>query len=151
AAVDLAETPLRFKENLEGIPTTSGPALDRIARMQIAQTRVAVSDALLDQWKQLRFGNAENAPWMARFRDTVGQLTGNSPPGWTFDEFKKEVSLALTRGDQHEVPQVQAAAQFIRSKVFDPWKDRAINAGLLPEDVEAKGADSYLQRVYNKQ
>ena len=47
--------------------------------------------------------------------------------------------------------QVQAAAQFIRAKVFEPWKERAIAAGLLPEDVKAKGADSYLQRVYNKQ
>jgi hypothetical protein len=51
----------------------------------------------------------------------------------------------------HENPQVQAAAQFIRNKVFEPWKKRAIDAGLLPEGVDVKTADSYVQRLYNKQ
>jgi hypothetical protein len=43
------------------------------------------------------------------------------------------------------------AAQFIRNKVFEPWKKRAIDAGLLPEGVDVKTADSYVQRLYNKQ
>lgn len=149
AAVDLAEPTGRFVENLEGIPTTQGPSLDRLVRLATNQTKVAVGDKLDDLWKSLRFGG-EDAPWFAKARDAMGTL--DRPPELpNFDQFKRLVSDALRNGDKHDIPQVQEAAQFLRAKVFDPWKERAIKAGLLPEDVDVKTADSYLQRVYNKQ
>jgi hypothetical protein len=149
SAVDLAEPTGRFVENLEGIPTTAGPSLDRLARLAINQTKVAVGDTLDRLWKDLRFAG-EDAPWFARARDAIGSL--DRPPELpNFDQFKAQVSEALRNGDQHAIPQVQEAAQFIRKTLFDPWKERAIKAGLLPEDIAPKTADSYLQRVYNKQ
>jgi hypothetical protein len=69
----------------------------------------------------------------------------------TFEEFKQEVGAAMQAGDKHAIPQVEQSAQFVRNRVFEPWKKRAIDAGLFPEDVAPKGADSYFQRVYNKQ
>jgi hypothetical protein len=148
-AVDLAETPLRFKENLEGIPTTSGPSLDRLARLQIAQTRVAVGDELDRLFAEYRFGDADKS--FPRMRAQFERLAGRDEGYMSMSQFKQEVSKALTQGDKHDIPQVQSAADFIRKNVFNPWKDRAIAAGLLPEGVEVKTADSYLQRVYNKQ
>jgi hypothetical protein len=146
---DLAETSLLFKENLEGKVTTAGPALDREARLMIHQGQVAVGDELSSLFSQYRFGEERTAP---RARAGFEDLTGRAPEGkMSFSEFKEAVSDAMRAGDQHEIPQVQQAAQTIRQKIFEPWKKRAIDAGLLGEDVDVKTADSYLQRLYNKQ
>lgn len=146
---DLAETSLLFKENLEGGVTTAGPALDREARLMIHQGQVSTGDELSKLFSEYRFGEQKVAP---RARAGLEDITGRAPEGkMSFSEFKEAVSDAMRNGDQHEVPQVQMAAQIIRNKVFEPWKKRAIDAGLLPEDVGVKTADSYLSRLYNKQ
>lgn len=149
AMADLAETPYRFKENEEGIATTQGPALSRIATQQIEGTRVAVADGLERLFSEYRFGDPEKS--VPRLRAGFEDLTGAAPDRMSFTEFKQEVSRALIEGDAHSVPQVQQAAELIRQRVFEPWKDRAIAAGLLPEGIEVKTAASYFQRVYNKE
>lgn len=149
AAADLAETSLLTKENVQGGITTAGPALDREARLHINQTQVAAGDEMDRLFSEYRFGDQVRAPRLrAGFEDITGRGQGDK---LTFDTFKEQVTEALRNGDQHEIPQVQAAAQFIRAKVFDPLKKRAIETGLLPEDVDVKTADSYVQRLYNKQ
>lgn len=149
AAADLAETSLLTKENLEGGVTTAGPALDREARLNIQQTQVQVGDEMSRLFSEYRFGEQKSVP---RARAGFEDMTGRAPEGKvSFDEFKEQVTDALRNGDIHENPQVQAAAQFIRAKVFEPWEKRAIDAGLLPEGIDVKTADSYVQRLYNKQ
>jgi len=149
AAADLAETSLLTKENLEGGVTTAGPALDREARLMIHQGQVRTGDELSSLFSDYRFGEQKSFP---RARGVVEDLTGRAEEGkMSFDQFKEEVTEALRNGDQHEIPQVQQAAQFLRNNIFDPMKKRAIDAGLLPEDVDVKTADSYVQRLYNKQ
>lgn len=148
-AADLAETSLLTKENLEGKVTTAGPALDREARLNIHQSQVAVGDELSRLFSEYRFGEQKVAP---RTRALFEDATGRAPEGkMSFDQFKEAVSDAGRNGDLHDIPQVQMAAQFIRNRVFEPWKKRAIDAGLLPEDVSTKTADSYVSRLYNKQ
>src|SRR5262245_46736081 len=151
AAADLAESPLRFSEGAEGVTPVlgGGPALDRLVRLTQNQTKVAVGDELDRLWTDLRF-NGDKAPWFARARDRLGMLA-NDEALPNFEQFKSMVSEAMINGDRHDIPQVQQAAQFVRAKVFEPWKQRAIQAGLLPEDVGVVTADSYFQRVYNKQ
>jgi hypothetical protein len=149
AMADLAESPYRFKENEEGIATTQGPALDRITRTQINATRVEVSDGLDRLFSEYRFGDPETS--VPRLKARFEDMTGRAPDRLSFDDFKKEVSKALQEADTHTIPQVQAAAQLIRARVFEPWKERAIAAGLLPEGVDVKTAASYFQRVYNKE
>lgn len=148
AAADLSESALQFVENRAGVATTQGPALDRLARMQVAQARVAVADEMDRLFSQMRFNRPVAAPNLRAFAEDV---TGRGTPGAMSREvFNMEVGRAMRRGDQHEVPEVAQAAQFIRAKVFTPWKDRAIKAGLLPEDVGVDTAESYFQRVYDK-
>jgi hypothetical protein len=146
---DLAETPLRMQENLAGVPTTAGPALDRLARMEINQTRVAVGDELTRLYSEYRFGDPDT--FAPRLRAQFENFRGRGEGFMTFEEFKQEVGAAMQAGDKHAIPQVEQSAQFVRNRVFEPWKKRAIDAGLFPEDVAPKGADSYFQRVYNKQ
>jgi hypothetical protein len=148
-AADLAETSLLTKENLEGKVTTAGPALDREARLNIQQAQVAVGDEMSRLFSEYRFGEEKTAP---RIRAGFEDVTGRAETGkMSFDQFKEAVTDSLRNGDVHEIPQVQMAAQTIRNKVFEPWKQRAIDAGLLPEDISVKTADSYVSRLYNKQ
>jgi hypothetical protein len=145
---DLAETSLLTKENLEGGVTTAGPAVDREARLLINQGQVSVGDELSRLFSEYRFGEQKTAPRaQALFQDYTGKAEGKM----SFDQFKEAVTEAARNGDLHENPQVTAAAQHIRKTVFEPWKERAIKAGLLPEGVDVKTADSYVQRLYNKQ
>lgn len=65
------------------------------------------------------------------------------------NDFFDEVGKALRRGDVHAVPEVQELARWYRSNVFEPWKNRAVKAGLLPDDVNVDTAVSYFTRIYN--
>lgn len=66
-------------------------------------------------------------------------------------EFNKRVSSALRRGDVDDMNdlEITRVARALRKEVFEPLKDEAISVGLLPEDIEAKFADSYLTRIWN--
>ncbi|MCK5015945.1 MAG: hypothetical protein KAS32_02645, partial [Candidatus Peribacteraceae bacterium] len=64
-------------------------------------------------------------------------------------EFNEAVGKAMRRGDVDEIPEVQAAADFYRKTLFDPLKDAAIDAGMLPPEVTTETALSYLTRVYH--
>jgi len=68
--------------------------------------------------------------------------------GKNIKSFNDQVSLALIRGDKHEIPEIQQAAQNWRREVFDPLKEEAIAQGLLKEDVRVETATSYLMRKY---
>lgn len=146
---DLAETPYRFTENEQGVASTQGPALSRIAKMEMDGTRVAVSDELTKLYSDYRFGQPDAT--LPNLRGQALELLGQGEGKLTPTQFRQQVGEAMRNGDQHEVPQVAMAAQFIRRKVFEPWKQRAIDAGLLPEGVDVKTADSYFSRVYNKE
>ncbi len=68
----------------------------------------------------------------------------------TRDQFDEEIGKALRRGDEHEIPEVAEAARSYRKNIFDPLKDAAIEARLLPEDVTVDTATSYFSRVYKR-
>lgn len=76
------------------------------------------------------------------FRKAGGDLT--------HEEFREAVGKAMRRGDQDPNPHVQKVAQEWRANVFDPLKEAAIKAGLLPKDVSVETAQSYFSRMWNK-
>ncbi|MCF1478136.1 hypothetical protein FS782_13755 [Agrobacterium vitis] len=151
AVVDLVETPYIFKENSEGIATTQGPALDRLVKLETGKTRVGVAQNFDQLYTKYRFGE-EGAGRIDRALTGLRDLTGRSTDGkMTFPEWKSAVDDALRNGDEHAVPEVAEAAKFVRKTVLDPWRDRAIKAGLLPDDLDVKTADSYMMRMWNKE
>jgi hypothetical protein len=90
--------------------------------------------------------------WKARsdlFRSYKERMAAAGEEPISRRAFGEEVSHAMRRGDQHEIPEVAQAAQKTRATVFEPLKARAMKLGLLPEDVKAEGADSYLTRQYD--
>jgi hypothetical protein len=151
---DLAETPLRFEQNRQGIPTTQGPATDRLARMATQQAQVRMNEELDRLFVELRTGEM-NAGFVKsqteKLRATVERARGGDQARMTNMEFREAIGRAMRDGDTSDIPQVAQAAKFVRETVFDPWKERAIKAGLLPEDIDPKTALSYFSRVYNRE
>lgn len=64
-------------------------------------------------------------------------------------EFSAEVSRAVRRGES-KIPEAQEAADFWNKSLYHPIKDEMISLKLLPEDVQVKTANNYLNRLYNK-
>jgi hypothetical protein len=150
AMADLADVPTEVEQNLRGETTTStgGPPLEVEGRITTHQTNVAVGDELTRQWQDLTF-QGEKAPFLAKFRAQFGLMPMEGR--LTFEQFKEHVSDALMNGDQHDIPQVKAAAEFIRSKTFDQWGPRAEQAieGFKPaEQAEGEG---YFPHSWDKQ
>lgn len=139
-AQQLAETPFYYEDNALGIATPE--AVERRTRRwqaNLARGYEAVRSAYLDYRRQ--FG-------------AVRTNQGAGPAGGrplSFREFREEVGRTMRRGDQAADPFVTRAAQSLRNEVFEPLKARAIEVGLLPEDVTTTTAASYLTRVYDRE
>lgn len=150
---DLVETPYIFEDNVAGVATTQGPALDRTAKLEIGKARVGLARKIDGAYSRYRFGG-EAETWrqsLAQKGTRLMDYTGRAREKASSAEFIGMVDDALRNGDAHPVPEVAEVAKWMRSNVLDPWRDRAIAAGLLPEGVEAATADSYMTRVWNKQ
>lgn len=150
ATVDLAETPYLFEGNAEGRTVTSGPALDRLMKLSIRQSRVGLSDTLANTFTRYRLGQ-DDANIMQRAALGLADIRGATGGKLTRSEFKTAIDEALRNADAHSIPEVAEAATFIRNNILNPWRDRAIKAGLLPEDVEPQTAISYMMRSWNKE
>lgn len=66
-------------------------------------------------------------------------------------EFEEAIGRAMRRGDVGENDFISRAAKAWRDRVFEPWKNEAVAAGLLPADVSVSTAESYLSRLWNKE
>lgn len=142
---ELAESPLMYEKNALGI--ASPVAVE--TRMKMWQANLARGvKSLDDAFVKHRTGQGRGLGDVAKLgiADTFGTPAAGK---LTYQQFREEVGRALRRGDQHAIPEVSEAAAALRREVFDPLKDRAIAAGLLPEDVKPETALSYLTRVYD--
>lgn len=122
----LFENPVYLKKNMEGI--ASQPAVETLVK---EYTQGA----------------------MARAVDKANRIYGDyRKAGGELDRarWNEAIGKAMRRGDADENPQITAAAKAWRESVFDPLKERAIEAGLLPKDVSVDTALSYFTRVYNR-
>jgi hypothetical protein len=126
AMADTAETPYSYKQSVEGVAAYQGPPVDRIVKMTKDGTHYEVGQELDRLFTQYRFG--QEAPSMARMRAGIDDMLGRSEGKMSFGDFKKQVSEAAMFGDQHAIPEVAQAAQYVRAKVLEPWAARAETA-----------------------
>lgn len=122
----LFENPVYVKKNFEGV--ASAPGVETLVK---EYTRGRLATAL----------DASNKIYR-EYRKLPGALDR--------DAFNEAVGKAMRRGDEGSDPAISQAAKAWRSQVFDPLKQKAIEAGLLPKDVSVDTAMSYFTRVYNK-
>lgn len=145
--LDLAENFGTTVDNVDGTPTSVGGSVE--SRVKSYQGPLAEAVEFNSQaWSRYYFGKEKG-----RLSRSVGSLSAQikSNGRLTESQFNEEVGRALRRGDKHDVPEIQEAAQFYRRTVFDPFKEKAIKAGLFDEDVAVTTAESYLTRVYNQE
>lgn len=142
---ELAELPLQKRKNTEGIASATA------VESNIRQWKYPLAESLTyadDQFVQYRLGRER------KFGDVVrlGVMDlASSQPKLSRTQFLEEVGRAMRRGDQHEIPEVAAAAKKFREKLFDPLKEAAIEAKILDPDVDPQTALSYLTRVWDHQ
>lgn len=138
-AQELADVPAILAKNTEGIATpTSVESLVGRHEGQVA----AFADKLDELYAtyRKRLGEAQSSDWA----DVVGKPMARQ-------DFRAAVSAAARRGDRSVEPEVEAAAQYMRQRIFDPLKERAQALDLLPKEVNALGAASYVRRMYSRE
>lgn len=146
----LAETPLEYAENAQGIATEIGGSVE--TRMKMWNAPLADTLQNIDtNYARYFHATPEPSSWQVRLsplRSEFDRRRGSSNK-LTYQEFKHEVSKAAYSGERHQLPEVVAAAAEYR-KIDDAMKRAAIDAGLFPEDVAVKGDVSHLFRMYNR-
>lgn len=154
ALADLAETPLRFEDNLRGVTTSFGGApVSRVVQTQKVRAQMETQEALREAFTDYRYGQSDVSMPMARaaLDDLRGMGDNSRNAQLSFTDFKKEVTTALFSGDVHPVPQVERAAKQIRANVLEPIRAKAVELGLLDPDTAPKGDPSWFARMWDKQ
>ena len=82
-----------------------------------------------------------NSNLFAEYKSTGGKMNRK--------QFNEAVSTAIRKGDS-DIPQVKASADYWNKELYTPLKDEMVALKLLPEDVDVKTANNYLNRVWNK-
>jgi len=121
-AARIADLPFLQRKSEEGI--SSGPS---------------IASKLREYDGQYVSGVIETRQIYADYRKAGGTLSKS--------QFQEQVGLAMSRGDRSEIPHVAQAAKAWRTRV-DWLKQRAVNAGALPEGVAAEFAETYFPRMY---
>ncbi|MEM7473240.1 MAG: hypothetical protein AAF340_17970 [Pseudomonadota bacterium] len=83
------------------------------------------------------------------FDSAFSDLRKADETGLTRQDMSEGIARALRRGDASDNPHFARAAQDLRTKVIEPLKNKAVQAGLLPEDVVPTGAKSYFPRLWD--
>jgi hypothetical protein len=121
----LFENSLYLKKNIDGVASE------------------AAVETLMKEWNAgLAQAVRATDDTFSAYRKGGGQLSRT--------EFREAVGRAMRRADQDDDPFVTKVAQAWRAKVFDPLKDAAIEAKLLPADVSVETAASYFSRMWNR-
>jgi len=148
-ARQLAETPLEYKANAQGVATEIGGSVE--TRMKMWQAPLADTLQQIDTAYARYFHDTPDPNgWQIRLapmRSEMQRVLGGDK--LTFKQFKEEAGKAAFSGDKHSIPAVEQAAQIYR-RLDDAMKQAAIEARLLSEDVQLEGDISHLFRMYNK-
>lgn len=147
----LAETPLEYAENAQGIATEIGGSVE--TRMKMWNAPLANTLENIDTYyAQYYHGSPEVNAIQRRLSPSLSEFDRyrGKTDKLTYRQFKQEVAKAAFSGEKHQIPQVAAAAAEYR-KIDDMMKQRAIEAGLFPEDVAVAGDVSHLFRMYNRE
>ena len=141
---ELYETPLQYQGE---VVVQGGPVETNVKAWEgPLATSIEDTDELFARyWLGRTPGRAAKA--FAPLRSEIQRNSGRL----TYRQFRQEVGIAMREGDTHAIPEVAEAARLWRRNIFDPLKEEAIEANLLPPDVDVKTAQSYLMRVYNRE
>lgn len=152
---DVAESRELFQElaptNLATKGTEQGKAVVTPLETEIEVRQATVFEAnnvMKDQFTKYR--GAENKVGGFIRENTRDVLPGFKNKKLTYAQFDREVGRAMRRGDNHEIPEVAAAAKGYREKVITPLVKEAQELGILPKELDRQTAESYFMRRWDR-
>jgi hypothetical protein len=128
--------------------TSENPATRLIATM-MAENPIKMDGNVLQAAESLakahsgKLGTSlqNNSNLFAEYKSAGGKMNRK--------QFNEAVSTAIRKGDSN-IPQVKASADYWNKELYTPLKNEMVALKLLPEDVDVKTANNYLNRVWNK-
>ena len=123
ALKDIGDTGLQFKGDATGQVAPFGSPLDNVQKVLKQSALVETDDIIASNWKDHYWGGSPpGAAKVALARQGIGAAPADK---LGYSDFDKAVGLAMHNGDAHNIPEVQAAAQQLRARIFDPLTKRA--------------------------
>lgn len=148
-AQQLINNPFFVNKNIQGkATTTSIETLKDLNRAQTILTQKAVDDVYVQYKKD---AIKRGVPALPVSGNTVGSVLNKvlgKPQSET--SFLDEVGRALRRGDKHENPFIQKAAEIYRKEIFDRFGNEAVRAGIWKKLPDVKTAESYYSKLRDK-
>ncbi len=128
----------RLVENVYTMDQHSGAAVESLVKMWDGRYAVSLESHM---------GNFK------AYRNELGQTTADNVlrRGVTRREFAEMVGKEIRNPDPLTSKYVKNSAKKWQKEVYEPLKKEAIDAGLLPDDVDVTTATNYLNRIWNKQ
>lgn len=143
----VSDSGVAMEGNAAGIPTALGGTVEANVVPYIGKLSDAVG-SIDRHFADYQFDGA--APRFAPVvRADLARLY-NGGGKLTRQQFYEEVTRAIYKGGEHEIPQVRKAAQDAVDKVFNPILKEAQAQKLIPEDVQVLGDKAYVNRIYDK-
>lgn len=103
--------------------------------------------AMREAYAKYRF-DTENLPRFAAARAAIAGM--RSGEKLSRKEFNEQVTQALWNSDTHTNPHIQEMAQMWRKEVFDPIKEEAQRAGILPEELKKFQDPSWMMHKWDR-
>ena len=119
ALKDIADTGLQFKGDATGQVAPFGPPLENVKKVIKNNALAETDDIIASSWKDHYWaGSPPGAAKQALAKQGIGAAPAADRLGYS--DFDKAVGLAMHNGDTHAIPEVQKAAQQLRSRLIDP-------------------------------
>jgi hypothetical protein len=135
----LFENPLYLKKNFDNVASDqAAETLMKEWNAGLANALRATADGYEEYWKR-GGGGTRLVPGAAGRAGLMSRT-----------EFNELAGKAMRNLDESDIPEIAKVAKAWRANVFDPLKEAAIKARLLPADVTVETAASYFSRMWNR-
>lgn len=131
-------------KNESGSPNVDAESYVKFDLRKQAAVAIEYQDIFFEQAGVKKGLMAETRANRAAQNDPTGNILN-------FERFDSEVAQTIFTGEPHANAAVNQAAKLLNDKVFIPYRDAAINLGLLPKDVSPKNAFAYFSVHWNAQ
>jgi len=129
---------------------TSDEKLTRVTSNRLAENSLDTEGGLTRQSVESRV-KAYDGMYYKAFEGSRKVYTDYKKNGGTLSkkDFREAVSSARRNGSSD--PDIQRAADIWNKELYEPIKQKSIEAGILPEDVNVTTATNYLNRLWNRE
>lgn len=146
---DLAETPLQYDVNADGVVTSVGGSVEQSAKWRVnSLLNQSLGDIQRSYASYMKDGPVGTiGTLVAPLRGRVAQLSGGQK--LTLNQFMEEVGEAMFRGDVHEIKEVRDLAARLRGQIYEPMRREMVEVGFFDElPFKPQFGESYMTRRY---